>query len=171
MLSCRMTCRPHVWDELCLITDLCLRLHRCAIQASRRAMALMVVQERARWPNLSSLSHKEKAHLLDVPVDPKGLFGPAVPTMQKRCEEKKREGEELQLCLPRKVPPPPPTTPRQTFAQVAARPHPQTSVTATAWMDGAKANHQNLKVCGQRSLSLPVWHNGRMMPPATLGAT
>ncbi|XP_024141773.2 uncharacterized protein LOC112154824 [Oryzias melastigma] len=110
-----------LWDELCVVTDLCLRLHRSAVQAAGRAMALMVTQERARWLNLSSLSQKEKTHLLDVPVDPKGLFGPAVATMQKRCEEKKREGEALQLCLPRKALPLS-AAPRQTFAQAVARP-------------------------------------------------
>lgn len=111
-----------VWEEVCVVTDLCLRLHRCSVQASGRAMALMVTQERARWLSLSSLSQKEKAHLLDVPVDPKGLFGPAVASMQRKCEEKKKEGEALQLCLPRKTPPPAPLpASRPTFAQAAAR--------------------------------------------------
>ncbi|KAK0156160.1 hypothetical protein N1851_000558 [Merluccius polli] len=41
--------------------------------------------------------------------------------MQRSCEEKK-EGEALQLCRPRKVPPTPPTQPRQTLAQAVARP-------------------------------------------------
>ncbi|XP_047213848.1 uncharacterized protein LOC124863505 [Girardinichthys multiradiatus] len=82
-----------LWDELCVVTDLCLRLHRSGVQASGRAMALMVTQERARWLNLSSLSQREKNQLLDTPVDPKSLFGPTVAAMQKRCEEKKREGE------------------------------------------------------------------------------
>ncbi|XP_041931407.1 LOW QUALITY PROTEIN: uncharacterized protein LOC121695003 [Alosa sapidissima] len=89
--------QPAVWDEMCVVTDLCLQLHRCAVQTAGRAMALLVSQERARWLNLSSLSHKEKTQLLDVPVDPKGLFGPAVATMQKRCEEKKRDGESARV--------------------------------------------------------------------------
>ncbi|CAL9696700.1 unnamed protein product [Knipowitschia caucasica] len=93
-----------MWEELCVVIDLCLRLHKCAVQACGRAMGVMVTQERARWLSLSSLSHRDKTEILDVPVDPKGLFGSAVATMQKRCEEKKREGEALQLCLPRKVP-------------------------------------------------------------------
>ena len=42
--------------------------------------------------------------------------------MQRRCEEKKKEGEALQLCLPRKMPPPPPAAPWQTFTQVVTRP-------------------------------------------------
>ncbi|CAL8285948.1 unnamed protein product [Arctogadus glacialis] len=47
-------------------------------------MALMVDQERARWLNLSSLSLREKTQLLDVPVDPNGMFGPAYNLMLKR---------------------------------------------------------------------------------------
>lgn len=109
-----------MWDELCVVTDLCLRLHRCAVQACGRAMGVMVTQERARWLSLSSLSHREKTELLDVPVDPKGLFGSAVATMQKRCEEKKREGEALQLCLPRKVPLPT-APPRQLLPRPVSR--------------------------------------------------
>ena len=113
-----------LWDEMCVVTDLCLRLHRCTVQASGRAMGTMVAQERARWLNLSSLSHREKVQLLDVAVDPKGLFGPAMTTMQRRCEEKKREGEALQTCMPRKTQPPPAPTSRPSFAQAAARPPP-----------------------------------------------
>ena len=48
-----------VLDELCVVTDPCLLLHRCAVQASGRAMALMITQERAylasprkKMPNL-----------------------------------------------------------------------------------------------------------------------
>ncbi|KAL2095574.1 hypothetical protein ACEWY4_007722 [Coilia grayii] len=113
-----------LWDEMRVVTDLCLRLHRCAVQASRRAMGFLVTQERARWLTLSSLSHREKVQLLDVAVDPKGLFGPAMASMQRRCEEKKREGEALQTCLPRKSQAPPAPTPRPSFAQVVARPTP-----------------------------------------------
>ena len=47
-------------------------------------MALMVDQERARWLNLSSLSLREKTQLLDVPVDPTGMFCPAYNIMLKR---------------------------------------------------------------------------------------
>lgn len=66
---------PALWDELCVVTDLCLHLHRCAVQASGRAMALTVTHVRTRWQYLSSLSQKEKTQLFHVPVDPKGLFG------------------------------------------------------------------------------------------------
>ncbi|KAK0149941.1 hypothetical protein N1851_009321 [Merluccius polli] len=81
----------------------------------------MVAQERARWLNLSSLSLREKTQLLDVPVDPKDLFGPAYGVMLKRWEEKKREGEALRLCLPRRAPFPT-NTPGQVFTQPCASP-------------------------------------------------
>ena len=110
-----------LWDEMCVVTDLCLRLHRCTVQASGRAMGTMVAQERAHWLNLSSLSHRKKVQLLDVAVDPKGLFGHAMTTMQRRSEEKKREGEALQTCMPRKTQPPPAPTSWPSFAQAVPR--------------------------------------------------
>ncbi|KAJ0039433.1 hypothetical protein NL108_014155, partial [Boleophthalmus pectinirostris] len=113
-----------LWDEICVVTDLCLCLHRCSVQASGRAMGILVTQERACWLILSSLSHREKVQLLDVAVDPKGLFGPAMASMQRRCEEKKREGEALQTCLPRKTQTTPAPTPRPSFTQVVTRPTP-----------------------------------------------
>ncbi len=158
---------PALWDELCAVTDLCLHLHRCAVQASGRAMALMVVQERARWLNLSSLQ------LLDVPLDWKGLFGPAVATMQKCCEEKKRASEALQLCLPRKASPPPPTAPRQTFAQAVARPvycipkH-QPQPQAGCW---GQSRPPELKGAGARKpFAASVTPGDQAAPPVTLAA-
>lgn len=112
------------WDEICVITDLSLRLQRCAVQAAGRAMATLVVQERARWLNLANLSDREKAAIMDAPIVPDGIFGSALAHMQKRCEEKKRDDEALQLCLPRKPQPNPAAFPRQTFAQAVARPAP-----------------------------------------------
>ena len=60
---------PAVWEELFVVTHLCLRLYRLAVQVFERATALIITQERAWWLNLSSLSQKEKTPLLDVPVD------------------------------------------------------------------------------------------------------
>lgn len=50
-----------------------------------------MVGQRVLWLNLSTKSVKDKAHFRDQPVDPKGLFRPAVSTMQQRFEAKKRE--------------------------------------------------------------------------------
>lgn len=160
-----------LWDELCVVTDLCLRLHRNAVQASGRAMALMVTQERARWLNLSSLSQREKNQLLDTPVDPKGLFGPTVAAMQKRCEEKKKEGEALQLCLPRRAQPPLSAAPRQTFAQATTRPgyripkrHPQQQSA-----DQSQGKQIELKgAWGRKPFTPPVTSGTK--PPATTSA-
>lgn len=112
------------WEEICVVTDLSLRLQRCAVQAAGKAMATMVIQERGRWLNLANLSDREKEAILDAPVVAEGIFGSALTRMQKRCEEKKRDDEALQLCMPRKTQTAPPPPPRQTFAQATARPPP-----------------------------------------------
>ncbi|KAK7139774.1 hypothetical protein R3I94_012421 [Phoxinus phoxinus] len=112
------------WEEISVVTDLSLRLQRCAVQAAGKAMATMVIQERGRWLNLANLSDREKEAILDAPVVAEGIFGSALTLMQRRCEEKKRDDEALQLCMPRKTQTAPPPPPRQTFAQAAARPPP-----------------------------------------------
>ncbi len=103
----QMTTLPatELWEEIYVITDHC--LHQCAVQSAGRAMSTMITQERARWLSLSNLSDKQKHDILNEGVDPNRLFGTAVATMQKRCEEKK-EGEALQLCFPRKTQATPP---------------------------------------------------------------
>ncbi|KAK7901815.1 hypothetical protein WMY93_018584 [Mugilogobius chulae] len=97
-----MTQVPNVtaWDDITTVSDLCLRVQRCAIQGVGKCMAMLVLQESARWLNLTNLSDKEREDILDMPVVPEGIFGSALSSMQKRCEAKKREDEALQLCLP-----------------------------------------------------------------------
>ena len=112
---------PVTWEEIPVITDLCLRVQRCAVQATGRAMGAMVLQERARWLNLANLSDREKDDVLDMPIVPEGIFGSALASMQRRCEAKKKEDEALQLCLPRKPPAPSPPARRKTFAQAASQ--------------------------------------------------
>ena len=121
-----MTVKPDsaLWEEICVITDHVLRLHKVAIQASGRSMGLMVLQERARWLGLTNLTTKEKEELLDTPIVPQGLFSAAVTSMQKRCEEKKRDDEALKLCLPRRAQAAVQTAPRQSYAQVVSHPAP-----------------------------------------------
>lgn len=130
------TPNPVVWEEICYITDLNLRTFRGAIQSCGRAMGLAVVGERALWLNLSSLTDKEKADLLDAPIDPKALFGPAIAAMRDKCDARKKEGEAFDVCLPRRpapqaapgtrtpAPPPQPPQPR-TFQQAARAPRQQ----------------------------------------------
>ncbi len=108
------------WEEICVVTDLSLRLQRCVVQAAGEAMATMVIQERGRWLNLANTSDREKEAILNAPVVAEGIFGSALTLMQKRCEDKKRDDEALQLCMPRKAHTAPPPPPRQTFAQVTA---------------------------------------------------
>uniref|UniRef100_A0A1A8IW28 Uncharacterized protein n=1 Tax=Nothobranchius kuhntae TaxID=321403 RepID=A0A1A8IW28_NOTKU len=91
---------PEVWEEITVLTDICLRVQRCAVQATAKAMGMMVLQERARWLNLTNLSDREKEDILDMPIVPEGIFGSALASMQQRCEAKKKEDEALHLCLP-----------------------------------------------------------------------
>ena len=113
---------PAVWEEITVITDICLRVQRCAVQATGKSLGMMVLQERARWLNLTNLSDREKEEILDMPIIPDGIFGSALASMQHRCEAKKKEDEALQLCLPRKVEPSPVPGPGRTFAVAATRP-------------------------------------------------
>lgn len=92
-----MTASPDLvlWEEVCIITGHCLHLHKVAIQLQGRAMWLMVLQERARWLNLTTLMTKEREDLIDTPISAQGLFGEAVTLMQKRCEERKKSVAQL----------------------------------------------------------------------------
>ncbi|KAK5882549.1 hypothetical protein CesoFtcFv8_021122 [Champsocephalus esox] len=92
-------------DEMAAVTDICLGVQRCAVQATDKVMGIMVVQERARWLNLTTLPDREKEDVLDMPIVPEGIFGSALASMQRRCETKKREDEALHLCVPRRVQP------------------------------------------------------------------
>ncbi|XP_076137439.1 nephrin [Alosa pseudoharengus] len=88
---------PELFEEIVVVNDLILRSVRGGVQGCGRVMALSVTGERGLWLNLSSLSEKDKAELMDATVDPKGLFGEAVGQMQKRSEDKKKEGEAFNL--------------------------------------------------------------------------
>lgn len=102
---------PNVWEGITVITDICLRVQRCAVQATGKSMGMMVLQERARWPNLTDLSEREKEDILDMPIVPDGILGNALASMQQRCEAKKKEDEALKLCIPWKTEPMPPLAP------------------------------------------------------------
>lgn len=84
-----------VWEEICVITHHVLHLHKVAVQAAGRAMGLVIIQEPTLWLGLTNLLTKKKEELFDTPVAPQGLFGAAVISLQKRCEEKKRGDKAL----------------------------------------------------------------------------
>ena len=65
---------PAVWDEITMITDICLRVQRCAVQATGKSLGLVVLQERARWLNLTNLSDREKEDILNMPFIPWHLW-------------------------------------------------------------------------------------------------
>lgn len=98
-------------------------IKRCPVQASGKALGSMVLQECARWLNLTNLSDRERDDILDMQIVPEGIFGSAFTLMQQRCEARKKEDEALQFCLLRKAAPPQPPR-RKTFLPVAT-PGPQ----------------------------------------------
>lgn len=51
---------PVVHEDVLIVTDLGSRIQRCAVQASRKALDTMVLQERAWWLNLTNLSDRER---------------------------------------------------------------------------------------------------------------
>ncbi|KAF7656793.1 hypothetical protein LDENG_00036260 [Lucifuga dentata] len=68
------TLQTSVWEDI-TITDICLRVQHCAVQAMGKTMATLVLQERVRWLSLADLSEKEREELLDMPIVPEGIFG------------------------------------------------------------------------------------------------
>ncbi|KAJ8332968.1 hypothetical protein SKAU_G00418640 [Synaphobranchus kaupii] len=115
---------PAVWEEICVVADLILRVSRGAVQGVGRVMGLAVAGERALWLNLSSLPDQDKQVIMDSPFDPfkvKGLFGEAVNSMQQACDLRKKQGEAFNLCLPRKPTPRQQPPPRSGFAAAAAK--------------------------------------------------
>ncbi len=107
---------PVTWEEIQVITDLCLRIQRCAVQATGRVLGTMVLQAQPRQP-----VRQRKDDILDMPIVPEGVFGSALASMQRQCEAKKKEDEVLQLCLPGKPPAPSPPAQRKTFVQAASQ--------------------------------------------------
>lgn len=77
--------------EIHTVMDLILHSSRCLAQSTGGTLGLVVVGQRGLWLNLSTMVEKDKAHFLYQPVDPKGMFGPALATMQQRFEGKKKE--------------------------------------------------------------------------------
>lgn len=62
-------------------------------------MGMMVLQDRARSLNLTNLSDREMQDILDMLVDPVGIFDAVLTSMQQRCEASKREDDGIELCV------------------------------------------------------------------------
>ncbi len=89
-----------LWTEIHTVSDLILHSSRCLAQSTGRTVGLAVVGQRALWLNLSTMGEKDKTNFLDQLVDPNGLFGPAVATMQQQFEAKRREQETFRSFVP-----------------------------------------------------------------------
>lgn len=104
-------CEPAVWEEIPVIADLCLRVHRCAVQTTGKVMGTLVLQESAWWLNLANLSDREKD---DIRSFQRGFLA-LRSLLCIKADAKNKEDEALQLCLPRKPSGPPPTVRRKEF--------------------------------------------------------
>lgn len=78
------TREPATWEDIPIVSDFCLRVQRCAVQATGKVMGTLVLQERARWLNLANLMDREKDDVMDSPVVPEGIFRAALASMQQR---------------------------------------------------------------------------------------
>lgn len=56
---------PGVWEEITLITVICLHMQHCMVQATGKSMGMIVLQKRARLLNLSD---REKEDIMDMPT-------------------------------------------------------------------------------------------------------
>lgn len=72
---------PVVFAAIPSVTDLCLHIQCCAVQATGEALGLLVLQERARWLTLANLSDREKDDILDMPIVPDEIFGSALASI------------------------------------------------------------------------------------------
>lgn len=158
---------PAVWEEICVTADLILRSSRGAVQGSGRSMGLAVAGERSLWLNLSSLADKEKQDIMDAQFDPsKGLFGPAIETMKRACDVRKKEGEAFNLCLPRKPAPRPQQPPRQSFAATARSRQPHTPyVKPEVRTENPEVRNPRSKPWGKQSFAAAAARNRPSHPP------
>ncbi|KAK5927106.1 hypothetical protein CgunFtcFv8_022628 [Champsocephalus gunnari] len=67
---------PATLDEIAAVTDICFRVQRCAVQATGKVMGIMVVQEKARWLNLTNLPDREKEDVRICPSFPREFSAP-----------------------------------------------------------------------------------------------
>ncbi|KAL0204549.1 hypothetical protein M9458_002567, partial [Cirrhinus mrigala] len=85
--------------ELRSATDLALRATKATAQAIGRSMASLVVLERHLWLTLTEIKDADK--VLDAPVSPTGLFGPAVEGFAERFSAAQKTSQAMRHFLPR----------------------------------------------------------------------
>ncbi|KAJ8009614.1 hypothetical protein DPEC_G00090730 [Dallia pectoralis] len=96
------TVSPDEVRELRQAADLSLRATKETAKSVGRAMAALVATERHLWLSLSDMRDREKAFLLDAPLSPDGLFGPAIGSVVERFQEERRQAAAFQKFLPRR---------------------------------------------------------------------
>ncbi|KAL0183542.1 hypothetical protein M9458_019238, partial [Cirrhinus mrigala] len=88
--------------ELRSATDLALRATKATAQAIGRSMASLVVLERHLWLTLTEIKDADKVPILDAPVSPTGLFGPAVEGFAKCFSAAQKTSQAMRHFLPKR---------------------------------------------------------------------
>ncbi|ROI15732.1 hypothetical protein DPX16_20270 [Anabarilius grahami] len=89
-------------QELRLTADLALRATKETAKSVGRSMSSLVATERHLWLNLTEIKDKDKAFLLDAPLNPSNLFGDAISSVTDRFQEVKKQSAALRQFLPRR---------------------------------------------------------------------
>ena len=99
---------PEDMKELRRLHDEVLQLSQSALECTGRAMAHLVVLERARWLELAKDTKPDKTQkavlgrqtILDQPISQQGLFSGVIDAMTEQCEVRKKQGEAMDMFLP-----------------------------------------------------------------------
>ncbi|ROI46675.1 hypothetical protein DPX16_7793 [Anabarilius grahami] len=87
-------------QELRLTADLALRATKETAKSVGRSMSSLVATERHLLLNLTEIKDKDKAFLLDAPLNPSNLFGDAISSVTDRFQEVKKQSAALQQSGP-----------------------------------------------------------------------
>ncbi len=91
---------PGLMQELHTATDFALRATKVTARSLGKAMSTMVVQERHHWLNLVAMKDVDKAHFLDAPISPAGLFGDTIEGFAQQFSAVQQQTEAIQHTCP-----------------------------------------------------------------------
>ncbi len=89
-------------QELRSATDLALRATEVTARSLRKAMSMLVVQERHLWLSLAERSDVDKVRFLDALISQAGLFGNIVEDCAQKFSAVQKQTEAIQHVLPRR---------------------------------------------------------------------
>ncbi len=93
---------PGLMQELRTATDFALRETKVMARSLRKAMSIMVVQERHLGLNLAEMKDVDKARFLDASISQGGLFGETADGFAQQFSAVQQQTEAIQHILPRR---------------------------------------------------------------------